>query len=73
MFIVISANFKVFYSSTDKDYDAISLHHTRKTASLYNVKEASVFQLSRLRVPRYRHFMQTASFAVVLFRYWNSG
>jgi hypothetical protein len=57
--------FKVFYSSTDKGYDAISLHHTRKTAALYNTKEASVFKLSRLRVPRYRHFMQTASFAVV--------
>ena len=55
----------VFYSSTDKGYDAISFHHTRKTASLYNVKEASLFKLSRLRVPRYRHFMQTVSFAIV--------
>lgn len=41
------------------------MHHTRKTASLYNVREASVFKLSRLRVPRYRHFMQTMSFAIV--------
>jgi hypothetical protein len=57
---------QVFYSSTDKGYDTVSLHHTRKTASLYNVKEASVFKLSRLRVPRYRHFMQTISFAIVL-------
>lgn len=56
---------EVFYSSTDKGYDAISLHHTRKTASVYNVREASVFKLSRLRVPRYRHFMQTVSFAIV--------
>jgi hypothetical protein len=41
------------------------MHHTRKSASLYNVREASVFKLSRLRVPRYRHFMQTVSFAIV--------
>jgi hypothetical protein len=26
-----------------------------------------VFKLSRLRVPRYRHFMQTVSFAIVLY------
>jgi len=62
---------KVFYSSTDKGYDAVSLHHTRKTASLYNVKEASIFKLSRLRVPRYRHFMQTVSFAIVSILFYN--
>ena len=37
---------------------------------MYNVKEASVFKLSRLRVPRYRHFMQTVSFAIVLSIGW---
>jgi hypothetical protein len=48
------------------------MHHTRKTASLYNVREASVFKLSRLRVPRYKHFMQTMSFAIVIEPFSNS-
>ena len=48
------------------------MHHTRKTASLYNVREASVFKLSRLRVPRYKHFMQTMSFAIVIDPFSNS-
>ena len=48
------------------------MHHTRKTASLYNVREASVFKLSRLRVPRYKHFMQTMSFAIVTDPFSNS-
>lgn len=38
----------------------------RRSATLYDPREASLFKLSRLRVPRYRQFLSTASFAVLL-------
>lgn len=39
---------------------------TRRTVILYNPREASLFKLSRLRVPRYRSFFSTCSLAVLL-------
>ncbi|KAJ5756801.1 hypothetical protein N7533_006344 [Penicillium manginii] len=39
---------------------------TRRSVTLYNPREASLFKLSRLRVPRYRQFLSTLSFAVLL-------
>ena len=39
---------------------------TRRTVTLYNPKDASLFKLSRLRVPRYRSFFSTCSLAVLL-------
>ncbi|KAF2671919.1 hypothetical protein BT63DRAFT_183694 [Microthyrium microscopicum] len=38
----------------------------RKTVTLYDPSDASLFKLSRLRVPRYRQFFSTLSFAVML-------
>ncbi|KAJ5567929.1 hypothetical protein N7450_010415 [Penicillium hetheringtonii] len=38
----------------------------RRSVTLYNPREASLFKLSRLRVPRYRQFLSTLSFAVLL-------
>ena len=38
----------------------------RRSASLYDPREASLFKLSRLRVPRYRQFLSTGSFAILL-------
>ena len=38
----------------------------RRSATLYDPREASLFKLSRLRVPRYRQFLSTTSFAVLL-------
>ncbi|KAL9005818.1 MAG: hypothetical protein Q9188_001436 [Gyalolechia gomerana] len=38
----------------------------RRTVTLYDPREASLFKLSRLRVPRYRQFLSTASFAILL-------
>lgn len=38
----------------------------RRTVTLYDPHEASLFKLSRLRVPRYRQIFSTASFAVML-------
>ncbi|CCX35432.1 putative Cation channel family transporter [Taphrina deformans PYCC 5710] len=55
----------VFYGASDKDAQLLP-HKMRKAASTYDAREASIFKLSRLRVPRYRHWMQTISFAILL-------
>ncbi|KAL9022470.1 MAG: hypothetical protein Q9185_000377 [Variospora sp. 1 TL-2023] len=41
----------------------------RRSVTLYDPREASLFKLSRLRVPRYRQFLSTASFSVLLSLY----
>ena len=38
----------------------------RRAVTLYDPREESVLKLSRLRVPRYRQFLSTCSFAVLL-------
>lgn len=38
----------------------------RRSVTLYDPRDASLFKLSRLRVPRYRQFLSTISFAVLL-------
>lgn len=38
----------------------------RRSVTLYDPRDASLFKLSRLRVPRYRQFLSTLSFAVLL-------
>ena len=38
----------------------------RRSVTLYDPRDASLFKLSRLRVPRYRQFLSTCSFAVLL-------
>ena len=38
----------------------------RRSATLYDPRDASLFKLSRLRVPRYRQFLSTCSLAVLL-------
>ena len=66
-------------SSTAPDYftngnRAIKLHEERETVEMskrrsviiYNPREASLFKLSRLRVPRYRQLYSTLSFAIML-------
>lgn len=55
----------VFYGASDKDAQLLP-HRMRKAATTYDAREASIFKLSRLRVPRYRHWMQTISFAILL-------
>ncbi|RAL63978.1 hypothetical protein DID88_003166 [Monilinia fructigena] len=39
---------------------------TRRTITLYDPRDASLFKLSRLRVPRYRQFFSTCSLAILL-------
>lgn len=38
----------------------------QRSVSLYDPRDASLFKLSRLRVPQYRHLLSTISFAVML-------
>ncbi|KAL8861723.1 MAG: hypothetical protein Q9178_001924 [Gyalolechia marmorata] len=41
----------------------------RRSVTLYDPRDASLFKLSRLRVPRYRQFLSTCSFAILLCLY----
>lgn len=38
----------------------------RRAATLYDARDASLFKLSRLRVPRYKHITSTVSLAILL-------
>ncbi len=38
----------------------------RRSVTLYDPQDASLFKLSRLRVPRYRYFLSTLSYAILL-------
>lgn len=40
---------------------------TKRSVTIYNPRNASLFKLSRLRVPRYRQALSTISFAILLF------
>lgn len=58
--------------SPDKQSPRLSPHQeavqvsVRRTVTLYDPRDASLFKLSRLRVPRYRQFFSTCSFAILL-------
>ncbi|EMR11251.1 hypothetical protein PNEG_00282 [Pneumocystis murina B123] len=54
----------VFYSSSDKN-DFIPESY-RRVSTIYDSRECSILKLSRLRVPKYRHYMATVSFAIML-------
>lgn len=49
-----------------RDHLQPTMFTVRRTATLYDPRDASLFKLSRLRVPRYRQFLSTTSFAVLL-------
>lgn len=42
------------------------VHFARRSVTIYNPRDASLFKLSRLRVPRYRQLFSTFSFATML-------
>ncbi|KAI9877071.1 MAG: hypothetical protein M1830_004867, partial [Pleopsidium flavum] len=54
------------YPVKQRDYQELVTATTRRSVTLYNPREASLFKLSRLRVPRYRQFLSTCSLAVLL-------
>ncbi|TVY49034.1 Calcium channel, partial [Lachnellula occidentalis] len=49
----------------NKDPPVLAIQ-SRRTATLYDPRDASLFKLSRLRVPRYRQFFSTCSLAILL-------
>ncbi|KAL2418628.1 hypothetical protein ABEF91_004694 [Exophiala dermatitidis] len=53
-------------TQTDPSGETGSSQPPRRAVTLYNPCEASLFKLSRLRVPRYRNIVSTLSFAVLL-------
>lgn len=53
-------------SAEPGDHQSLVALGVRRAATLYDPKDASVFKLSRLRVPRYRQFLSTLSFAILL-------
>jgi len=55
-----------YETSKQKDHLDPKTVITRRSVTLYDPRDASLFKLSRLRVPRYRHFLSTCSFAVLL-------
>ncbi|KAH8651640.1 hypothetical protein BGZ60DRAFT_189390 [Tricladium varicosporioides] len=46
--------------------DPLQAVQPRRTVTLYDPRDASLFKLSRLRVPRYRQFFSTCSLAILL-------
>lgn len=50
----------------NSDISGNTITPARRSVTLYNPRDASLFKLSRLRVPRYRQFLSTISFAVLL-------
>ncbi|KAJ5178650.1 uncharacterized protein N7500_001349 [Penicillium coprophilum] len=56
-------------AAVDSNGDIATESHNktlRRSVTIYNPRDASLFKLSRLRVPRYRQFLSTLSFAVLL-------
>ncbi|TVY27282.1 Calcium channel, partial [Lachnellula hyalina] len=52
-------------TSPKKDPPVLAIQ-SRRTVTLYDPRDASLFKLSRLRVPRYRQFFSTCSLAILL-------
>ena len=71
-----SSNGPILQASPDRLQPAKQRDHLqpmkvpiRRAVTLYDPKQASLLKLSRLRVPRYRQFLSTCSFAVLLALY----
>ncbi|KAK4574678.1 hypothetical protein LTR86_001519 [Recurvomyces mirabilis] len=53
-------------TNTTAGYRPLEAGPGRRSVTLYDPRDASVFKLSRLRVPRYRQVFSTMSFAIML-------
>ncbi|EPQ61491.1 BgtA-20897 [Blumeria graminis f. sp. tritici] len=51
---------------SDKPTELSHVATSRRTVTIYDPQDASLFKLSRLRVPRYRQFFSTCSLAILL-------
>lgn len=53
-------------SQLQRTYIEPATFSIRRSVTLYDPRDASLFKLSRLRVPRYRQILSTCSFAILL-------
>lgn len=63
---VLQASLHPLQSAEQGGHRGPAAFGVRRAATLYDPKDASLFKLSRLRVPRYRQFLSTLSFAILL-------
>ena len=63
---VLNASPNRLQPSKQRDHHPPVSFTIRRSVTLYDPREASLFKLSRLRVPRYRQFLSTLSFAILL-------
>ncbi|KAI9794449.1 MAG: hypothetical protein M1816_005519 [Peltula sp. TS41687] len=65
----LTARFSLMNAGSMEPKMTLGSFPLRRTVTLYDPRDASLFKLSRLRVPRYRQFTSTCSFAVFLCLY----
>ena len=64
--VILQASSDCLQPAKQRDHLEPVTFSVRRSATLYDPRDASLFKLSRLRVPRYRQFLSTCSFAVLL-------
>ena len=62
----LKASLDQLQPAKQRDHRESTTFSVRRTVTLYDPRDASLFKLSRLRVPRYRQFLSTLSFAILL-------
>ena len=63
---VLHASDETLQPAKQRDHRDPVIFSIRRSVTIYDPKDASLFKLSRLRVPRYRQTLSTCSFAVLL-------
>lgn len=63
---VLQASPSRLQPAKQRDHRELVTFFVRRSVTLYDPKDASLFKLSRLRVPRYRQFLSTLSLAILL-------
>ncbi|KAL8808551.1 MAG: hypothetical protein Q9182_000102 [Xanthomendoza sp. 2 TL-2023] len=64
--LVLQASPERLQPAKQRDHRSPVAITVRRSVTLYDPRDASLFKLSRLRVPRYRQFLSTCSFAILL-------
>ena len=63
---VLHASPNELQPAKQRDHRQPTVFTVRRSVTLYDPRDASLFKLSRLRVPRYRQFLSTCSLAALL-------
>ncbi|KAL9126713.1 MAG: hypothetical protein Q9217_004276 [Psora testacea] len=64
--LILQASPERLQPGKQRDHLRSTAFAVRRSVTLYDPQQASIFKLSRLRVPRYRQFLSTCSFAILL-------